>query len=198
MPRLEEVVYYLQGLWMLFTGKLEGFGWLDFSERGFWRSWWAIVYCLPPILLGWGAFRSAYLSSMPAGTRIDVDFFVALAVIELSTWVVPAIVVLVIARLTGLGRFAFPIIVATNWLSVPLQWIYSIENILQLMAPGNNAVFGLLLLAFIITSFFVHFRIISRIMGGDRLAASAIVMALFIGSYSAQYQLMSLFGLWLS
>ena len=68
MPRLEEVGYYLRGLWLLLVGKAEGFHYLDLTERGFWRSWWAILFCLPPTLLSWASFRLYFLTQMPQGT----------------------------------------------------------------------------------------------------------------------------------
>jgi len=194
MPRLEEVECYLRGLWLLLTGRFEGFGWLDFSERGFWRSWWAIVYCLPPIFLSWAAFRSSYLSTLPAGTKIDANFFGALALVEISSWMVPAAIVLIVAQLTSLRSFALPIITATNWLSVPLQWLSSILSIAVLLAPGGSEFAALLSLALTISFCLVHFLIVSRILGGDRLAAVAIVLALFVSSYYVQYQLLRLFG----
>lgn len=196
MPQLEELECYLRGLWLLFRGRAEGFGWLDFSERGFWRSWWAALFCVPPMLLSWAAFRTMYLSMLPEGARVGSGFFASLAVIEVSGWLLPALIIFVVSTVAGLGRYALPLVISVNWLSVPLQWLYSIQNMLQLLAPRNDELLAFTFLAFVICSAVAHFRIARSILGGESLAASAVVLAVFIGSYVAQYQLLNLLGLW--
>ncbi|MDB5522578.1 MAG: putative transrane protein [Rhizobium sp.] len=198
MPRLEELECYFRGLWLLLTGRVEGFDWLDFSSRGFWRSWWAILYCLPPTVLSWVAFRASYLSVMPQGTKAGANFFSKLAVIEVSNWIMPTVILMVIANAAGLSRMIIPLIITTNWLSVPLQWIYAVQNIIQLLLPDSDIALALLFLVFMMSSLVAHFLIISRVLGGDRLASSTIVLALFVSSYFTQYQLMNFFELWVS
>ena len=198
MPRLEEVQYYLRGLWMLLTGKLEGFNWLDFSPRGFWRSWWAIVYCLPPTVLGWVALRATYLSLMPQGTKAGADFFSKLAVIEAANWIMPTVTLMVIANAAGFGRLIVPLIITNNWLNVPLQWIYTIYYVIQILVPDSDLGLPLLFMLFLVSSLTAYFLIISRVLGGDRLASVAIVLALFVSSYFTQYQLVIFFELWVS
>ena len=44
MPWLDEVLYYLNGVYLLVRQKQEGFGWLDLTPRGLARSFWAFVW----------------------------------------------------------------------------------------------------------------------------------------------------------
>ena len=62
MPRLEEVLIYVRGVWLLIQGKPDGIHYLDVSERGFWRSWWYLVYSLPPTLLSYAALRQLFIA----------------------------------------------------------------------------------------------------------------------------------------
>lgn len=198
MPGLEELSYYVRGLWLLVIRRPEGSTWLDFSQRGFWRSWWAIVFCLPPILLSWLAFRATFLAALPVGAHVEPAFFAKLAIIELANWTVPIALVATMAVGIGLSRYVVPVVVATNWLSVPLQWLYSIQSAIQLLIPGSDGATALLYLLFLTLSVGLHFRIVRAVTGGDGLVASAIVICLFVGSFLTQYQLMTTFDLWIT
>ncbi|MCB1446141.1 MAG: hypothetical protein KDJ87_10205 [Rhizobiaceae bacterium] len=194
MPPLEEVGYYLRGLWLLVGGKPEGFQYLDFSERGFWRSWWAILFCLPPALLSWASFRIYFLSQRPQGTETGLDFYVKLAVIEAANWLLPILLVLLLARVAGFGRAAMPLIVALNWLSVPLQWAYVPVSLLQIWAPADMSA-ALLYLLTLGLYVFVTYRIAATILGGQRFPAFVLVMVIFSVPLMIQSQLMTMLGL---
>ena len=198
MPQLEEVESYIRGLWMLFRGNAEGFRWLDISARGFWRSFWAIAYCVPPIILSWIAFRSSYLGLLPVGAPVADLFYFKLLVIELAGWFVPCAALIALSQLTGNGAMAVPLVIATNWLSVPLQWLYAVDNAIQLLFPDGEGLAAILFLALLSLSLIAHYRIMSRIMPNDKLMPAAFVMVLFVVSYYSQYQLMKVTGLWLS
>jgi hypothetical protein len=162
MPGFDELGYYFRGLWLLITGRSEGLAWLDFSQRGFWRSWWAILFCLPPTLLNWLAVRASYLAALPSGARLEPVFYSKLTIIELANWTVPIALVATLAAGTGLSRFIIPVVVSTNWLSVPLQWLYAPVSALQLLLPGSDGaalrLSGLLLILWIA----LQFRIVRR------------------------------------
>ncbi|MGO6905063.1 hypothetical protein ACCS96_33370, partial [Rhizobium ruizarguesonis] len=65
MPGFREVQYYLAGLWLLIRLDARGFRYLDMSERGVNRSFWAMAWCLPPMGISWLWWRQAFLRSMP-------------------------------------------------------------------------------------------------------------------------------------
>ena len=48
-------------------------------------------------------------------------------------------VVLLVARLVGFSRAALPLVIAFNWLSVPLQWAYVPVSLIQIWARGDTA-----------------------------------------------------------
>jgi len=194
MPRLEEVGYYMQGLWLLLAGKAEGFQYLDFTERGFWRSWWAILFCLPPTLLSWASFRLYFLTQVPQGTPTGPLFFVKLAVIEAANWLIPLLVVLVLARIAGFSRAALPLIIAFNWLSVPLQWAYVPVSLLQIWAPADASA-ALLYLFTLGTYVFITYKVAVAILGGQKFPAFVLVMVVFSVPLMVQSQLLTVLGL---
>lgn len=190
MPRLEEVAYYLRGLWLLLTGKAEGFRYLDFSERGFWRSWWAIFFCLPPTFLSWASFRIYFLAQASEGTVTGPAFFLKLAVVEAANWMIPLLLVLVVARIAGFSQAALPLIIAFNWLSVPLQWAYVPVSLIQIWAPADTS--AALLYLFTLGSYvFITYRVAASILGGQKFPAFVLVMVIFSVPLMIQSQLLT-------
>lgn len=194
MPRLEEVGFYLRGLWLLLTGRPEGFQYLDFSDRGFWRSWWAILFCLPPTLLSWASFRIYVLAQAPEGTVTEPSFFAKLAVVEAANWLIPLLVVLVIARVAGFAQAALPLIIAFNWLSVPLQWAYVPVSLIQIWAPADTSA-ALLYLLTLGSYVYITYRIGVAILGGQKFPALVLVLVLFSVPLMIQSQLLTALGL---
>jgi hypothetical protein len=194
MPRLEEVGYYMQGLWLLLTGKAEGFQYLDFTERGFWRSWWAVLFCLPPTLLSWASFRLYFLAQAPQGTSTGPFFFLKLAAVEAANWLVPVLTILVLGRIAGLSRAALPLVIAFNWLSVPLQWAYVPVSLLQIWAPADTSA-ALLYLLTLGTYVFISYRISVAVLGGQKFPAFVLVMVVFSVPLMVQSQLLTALGL---
>lgn len=194
MPRLEEVGYYMQGLWLLLTGKAEGFRFLDFSERGFWRSWWAIVYCLPPTILSWASFRLYFLGQAPPGTETGPDFYFKLALVEAANWMIPLAVVLVLGRVAGFAHAVLPLIIALNWLSVPLQWAYVPVSLIQIWAPADASA-ALLYLMVLGSYVYFTYRVTLLILSGQKLPALVFVMVIFSVPLMIQSQLLTALGL---
>ena len=180
MPRLEELGYYFHGLWLLLRGRLEGFGWLDFSERGFWRSWWAVVYCLPPMMLSWAGLRMYYLSSMPPGAAAGPDFVAKLLVVDVSTWAVSYLALAVVMTVSGYGSRIGPMIIAINWLSVPLQWLGICASLALVFAPFNLDLYQSIGLSVVLVSAAAHFMVMRQIADRKSLPATAFLLTLIV------------------
>lgn len=195
MPRLEEVVYYIRGLWLLLKGKPEAFGYLDFSERGFWRSWWALVYCLPPTLLGYVAAK-AFAADALQPTQAGVEFYFKAAAVDYGSLLIGILIFFGVARAGGFGQFAASIIIALNWLAVPLQWAFSISSLAQIYLPGNMDLIATFFLIQVLIVTFLSYQIINRIVGGNALATIAALLTLSIVPLLAQSKLASLLSLW--
>ena len=84
MPTLKEVEFYLRGLWLLFKQDPSGFSYLDLTDRGAVRSFWAILWALPAILISFAWWRLLYLQGLPEDTGPGAVFFFRLALVEAS------------------------------------------------------------------------------------------------------------------
>jgi hypothetical protein len=188
MPRLEEVVLYIQGLWLLIKGRPEGFQYLDFSERGFWRSWWYIVYCLPPSLLGYAALKALFASYYPE-LAVGDDFYLKIALVDNGSVVITTVIFFVAARVGGFGDRAVPIIIALNWLSVPLQWGFSFENLVQLYVPGSRGFTESVEFVALLLTAFLSYRVIDRLVGGRALVTITALLTLYVVPQLVQYEI---------
>lgn len=194
MPRLEEVVCYVRGLWLLIQGKPEGFQYLDLSERGFWRSWWYIVYCLPPTLLSYAALKSLLAAYYP-NAEIGDDFYLKLALVDYGSVFITTVIFFLAARLGGFGGHAVPIIIALNWLSVPLQWMFSFENLIQIWVPGSRVFTESVEFASLLLTAFLSYRVIERIVGGRALVTVTSLLTLYIVPQLSQYEIAKVLSL---
>ncbi|MDO9417758.1 hypothetical protein [Pararhizobium sp.] len=179
MPGFEEVQRYLTGLWLLVRNEAEGFAWLDFSLQGTFRSFWAIVWCLPAMAVTWASWRMFYLANMPAGTATGPSFFVKLLLIDLVCWLLPLLLIAAIARPLGFSRALGPIVVATNWLSLPLSYAMVIPAVLRLLISDSEEFTSLLWLLLLVGAIAALFRLLKMITGNQTLLAAAIT-AIFI------------------
>lgn len=188
MPRLEEVTYYIQGLWLLIKGSTDGFNYLDLSERGFWRSWWSLLYCLPPTLLSYVAFKAAFVSVYP-DIAIGDDFYLRLAAMDYGSVFITTLIFFLAARIGGFGGQAIPIIIALNWLSVPLQWGFAFDNLIEIYVPGSTAFTASMDFLARILTIFLCYRVIDRLVGGSTLVSITALLTLYVIPQLSQYKI---------
>jgi hypothetical protein len=182
MPQLEELQYYFRGLWLLLMGRLEGFGWLDFSERGFWRSWWAFVFCLPPMALNWAGVRMLYLSSLPPGAGAGPDFILKLAISDVSAWLVSYLALAFVMMISGYAERIGPMIIAVNWLTVPMQWLSVLASLVLVFAPRNFDLYQSVVFPLLLVSATAHFMVIRQIAHRKALPATAFLLTLIVST----------------
>ncbi len=160
MPGFREVQYYLAGIWLLIKLDPRGFRFLDISDRGVNRSFWAIIWCLPPTGISWLWWRNAYLRSMPPETDVGLTFTSGLGSWSLRTgscrWSLPACCCLPLR----MGERFAPVVVSVNWLGVPLAYINGLLLALVFFLPGSVGIVSMLLLIFMLAQVFVLARIL--------------------------------------
>ncbi|WP_065372246.1 hypothetical protein [Ensifer adhaerens] len=195
MPLLDEVLAYIKGLWLLAQGNEEGFRWLDFSESGLWRSFTSMLWCLPAIAVTWASWRFYYLSVMPAGTTIGFGFIFKLLVVDLVSWLLPLVLIAIVSRPLGFAGAVVPIVVTTNWLSVPLSYAMAIPAAMRLIIPGSQGLTSLIWLALLVVSVAVLFRLLRMITGNQMLLASALTALFLLPSMMIGDLLQRFFGL---
>ncbi len=195
MPQIDEVLFYLRGLWLILFNPAEGARRLDLSPRGFIRSFWAIAYCAPPILLSWAAYRFDYLAGRPVGTTTGPDFFLKLGMVELLTWLVPLVAIGAVMVAAGFGDRLFDVLVTFNWLTVPITWMMSIYSLLSILSPDNSSSIVLVYLMLSMVMLAVQFLVFHGLLLGQKLLVSAILLTNIVTTIYVSWKLQVWLGL---
>ena len=180
MPGTTEVKLYLAGLWLMIQGNPAGLKQLDVTERGLMRSFWAIAWCLPAMAVSWFWWRTLYLRGMPKDTDLGGIFFFRLAMLELANWLVPLILVGLMAWGLGLGRKYYAMVVAVNWLSVPFSYGYGILSLLLMLVPALTGILSLIWLFLLIGLIAAISRIFRTLCGPHPLMVTTLTMVLIV------------------
>ena len=187
-----EVLRSLSGAAHLMAGRREGLGRLDLSADGFWTSFFAMVVALPPVALSWMEYETVKRPEA-AGESAGVVVYLAHALADVLAWILPVILLMLVAKPIGFGRKIVPIVVATNWGAALLAWAMA-PYWLLVMATGDNGVMAALGLLATIASIVLTFRLIATAIGQDAPAAVGVVILMFVSSLLAYGVVMDVTG----
>ncbi|AYG65063.1 MULTISPECIES: hypothetical protein [unclassified Rhizobium] len=180
MPTFREVQYYLSGLWLLIRMDARGFQYLDISDRGMLRSFWAVLWSLPSIGISWLWWQRAYLTAMPPETSTGLAFFLRLALVEAANWLIPPILAGILLLIFRFGDKFAPIVVTVNWLFVPANYLNALLVAMIVFVPGSKGVAALLSLALTMATIFSLARILRMICGTHPLFVGTLTLMLLI------------------
>ncbi len=183
MPTTREILIYLNGLWLLFQRDPKGFQYMDMTDRGMMRSFWAIVWAAPAIALSWIWWRMNYMDGMTAATaQPALLFFFRLGLLEAANWLMPLVLVGVLCLLLDISDKFPAIVAATNWLALPVSYAYGVLIILMMIAPGLPALIALAWFVLMVVLVAALFRILWTICGDHLLMVSTLTMVLLVPS----------------
>lgn len=194
MPQIDEIAAYIRGIWLLVKGDSSGFGWLDISASGVWRSFAAFLWCLPPMAVGWATWRLFYLANMPEGAATGLIFIVKLFIVDALMWFVPLVIIAALARPLGYVELLAPVIITSNWLSVPMVYAMATPLALQLVLPDSGGALGLLSLSLLIANFVLIFRLMKIIARDQLLLACALTGLLTLTPLMLNVRLPAMLG----
>ncbi len=192
MPGFEEIITYLRGLWLLILGDARGLQLLDLTPRGSLRSFWAMLWCLPPILLSWYSIRMAYLEAMPPETEAGALFFFRLAMAEAVGWLAPVLLSGLVLAVAGFGDRFNGLVASANWLSVPFAYGNGVLILLILLMPGLPGLIAFLWLI-LVTAFLISTERVYRMICGPNtplivaLVLIQIVPVLFLSDFVNEF-----------
>ncbi|EHS49210.1 hypothetical protein PDO_0588 [Rhizobium sp. PDO1-076] len=182
MPTLKEVEFYLMGLWLLFRKDAAGFTYLDLSDRGALRSFWAIAWALPAILVSFIWWQMLFVGTLPEGVGVGGLFYFRLVMVEAMNWVLPVILVGILCWMIGIGEKFASIVVAANWLSLPVSYSYAVLVLVMMLIPALSGLIALLWFLLMLTLIAVLFRILWMIIGDHILTVATVTMVLLVPS----------------
>jgi hypothetical protein len=178
MPPLELIHIQLTGAWRMMLGKADGLRMLDLSADGFWSSFFAIVIALPALFAGWVSIANEMAVLDPDGAG-RLSLILRLAIVDLSSWVMPLVALALLARPAGIGDRFVHYVVASNWATAIVVWI---------MLPPS--ILGLFLVTLVLS-----WRLTNIAIGKGAAVATGVFVAMVAISLFVLFGMQDLLGL---
>lgn len=194
MPTLEDIQRYFFGTWRMMTGRADGVSLLDISEDGFWNSFYAMIVAIPPLLIGWVGLANDLIEiDEQIGSRFGI--VVRAAIVDALSWVVPLLVIGLLAHQLGISRRFVHYVVASNWGSALISWLLLPTSLLRLFLPDHtdlNAIVGLLSFGLVLA---LSYRLTQLALQKPHAIAAPIYAGIVIGSLFLTIILQNLLGI---
>ena len=143
-------------------------GAIDTSFDGFWRSFLAIIFIVPAVIL---------LGASQELGRPDLDAGVAAALVQLSLeWALYPLALVPFARVFDLGPRFVPFVATYNWLAPALTVPFIVVAVLHLTGVLSNEAVPFLYLLATAFAFLMRFRLARIVFKAGPLAAVASVV----------------------
>ncbi len=175
MPTPGEILFYMRGLWLLIKGDPAHTRYLDFTERGLARSFWALALSFP-FMVGSEIVSLSVL--VPQTISVGVREIIRSALVQGLGWMGPIVVLGLVCMVSGMPRSFLKIVVATNWMSLPVNIFAALA--IMLIATGLQPLASVLLLVFqavVLAAFLVEIRIVYLLMNEKALPTAAAIIA---------------------
>jgi len=192
MPSGVEIQEYLRGAWRLMMGRPDGVRALDVSADGFWNSFYAILVAFPALGVGWTSL-AIELAERGLGSRISIAL--RLAVIDIVAWVLPLLVLGLVARTIRIGDRYPHFVVASNWGSALLAWLMLPVSILGLFTSGPNAAVDTVSLVVFLAAMVLTWRLTNAVLVKGAAVASAVFFSVVVAGIFLIFFLQDVFGL---
>lgn len=191
MPNPAEIQRSLTGAWRLMMGRVDGMRLLDTSAEGFWDSFQAIAVAAPALAIGWIA--SANDLQLTSASRLSI--VLRLAIIDMAVWILPLVLLALVAKRVGIADRFVHYVVSGNWASALLVWIMLPPSILRLVAPAAGDVASLLSLGLFLGTLVLSWRQTNAALNKGPAVATALFAGMFVCALVVLIVLQSALGL---
>lgn len=190
----DEIEQNLAGAWRLMLGKADGLRQLDLSADGFWNSFFAILVAVPALVVGWaGVSNDVALETATFASRFGI--VVRLAMVDIGAWVLPLIVLALVAPRVGIGDRFVHYVVASNWTSAIIAWLMLPAALARMLFPTAENVVSLLSLAVFALAMVFTWRMTNATIGKGAAIGSAVFAGMFFVSLLVLFSLQTLLGI---
>ncbi|MER8674554.1 MULTISPECIES: transporter [unclassified Mesorhizobium] len=193
MLSVDETSSSLNGAWRLMLGKADGLRLLDLSADGFWNSFFAIVVAAPAMIVGW--VGTANEIGDPNAFAGRLGMLIRLATVDLGSWLLPLVVLALVASRAGIGDRFVHYVVASNWASAITAWMLLPSALIRLFLPSGNPVAELVWLALVVLSLVLSWRMTNAAIGKGAAVGSAVFAGMLVVSLAVLFGLVALLGI---
>lgn len=193
MPPADEIQRNVTAAWRIMMGRYELVRAYDVSADGFWNSFFAIVLCLPVLLTSWVPLANEMSSPISSfGERLSI--VLRLAIVDLASWVLPLVVLALLAGLIDVRDRFVQYVVVTNWGSVILVWMLLPANLVRLVWPAEIELAMLLSLVIFIATMVLLWRLTNAAIGKGPMIASTVFATVLLTSFFVLFTVQALLG----
>lgn len=182
MPGLSEILSYIFAVLRIMRNDPNGFDDLDISADGFWRSFSAILVCLPAFVISWMSFQVNFTSVDGGGANSNAWFFVVMAFSDIANWIVPIVILGLASSTLNIAQYFARIVIATNWYGIIISYAGAFPLAIGLLLPDIRDMTSILSLVIFIASIYYHVRIVRIGLDGQGLLAAGITAAMVVFS----------------
>ncbi|APX68886.1 MULTISPECIES: hypothetical protein [unclassified Brucella] len=194
MPSLDDIFRYFRGAWKMMLGRKDGLNFLDISAEDFWASFYAIAVALPPLFASWVAYAANLTAGREeAGTRFLI--VTRTAVVDIGAWLVPLVIVGLLAKRIGIAKRYATYVIAINWGNALLAWLFTPITLLQLFFPGRFDVATLFAFIMFGISIVLSYRLTFVALQRPHSYTAPFFACMFIGSLFLTALLQQLLGI---
>ena len=193
MLSVDETSSSLNGAWRLMLGKADGLRLLDLSADGFWNSFFAIVVAAPAMIVGW--VGTANEIGDPNAFAGRLGMLIRLATVDLGSWLLPLVVLALVASRAGIGDRFVHYVVASNWASAITAWMLLPSALIRLFLPSGNPVSELVWLVLVVLSLVLTWRMTNASIGKGAAVGSAVFAGMLVVSLAVLFGLVALLGI---
>ncbi|WP_374833565.1 hypothetical protein [Paenochrobactrum pullorum] len=194
MPTIDTIYRYFYGVWRMMTGKSDGLAYLDISADGFWRSFYAILVSLPPLLAGWVAY-AAELTGGREETAMRFSIVIKAAIVDITAWILPIFLLGLVVSKIGIAKRFAPYVIASNWGTALLAWAFAPISLVQLVMQQRSQTISILSLVFMIAIIVMSYRLTRTALQKPTSFALPFYIAMFMVSFAITIMLQELFGI---
>ncbi|ESY46495.1 transporter [Mesorhizobium sp. RSR380A] len=193
MLSVDETSSSLNGAWRLMLGKADGLRLLDLSADGFWNSFFAIVVAAPAMIVGW--VGTANEIGDPNAFAGRLGMLIRLATVDIGSWLLPLVVLALVASRAGIGDRFVHYVVASNWASAITAWMLLPSALIRLFLPSDNPVAELVWLVLVVLSLVLTWRMTNAAIGKGAAVGSAVFAGMLVVSLAVLFGLVALLGI---
>jgi hypothetical protein len=193
MLSADETHASLTGAWRLMLGKADGLRLLDVSVDGFWNSFFAIVVAAPALIVGWVGIANEI--GDPDAFVGRLGMLIRLAAVDIGSWVLPLVVLALVARRAGIGGRFVHYVVASNWASAITAWLMLPSALIRLFVPPTSELAVAVSLLLFALSMALTWRMTNAVIGRGPAIGSAVFGGMFMASLAVLFGLQALLGI---
>lgn len=194
MPSQEAIQRSIAGAWAVMLGRKEGMAQLDLSADGFWDSFWALPLALPPLLLAWVMSASA-MTAFAGIEDAKLSWILRLAIVDLANWILPLILLALVAPRLGISKRFAPYVVASNWGTLIVVWMGLPVILLSILSPGSSDIATLLSFVLFMASLLFSWRITRAALNTEVGTTIAVFVGMAVASILVVILMQPMLGL---